>query len=67
MALGSTQPLTETSTRIFPWSKVRPARKAGNLTLSVDMFWEGVFGGKGGVFLSICGIIHYIGSVRVYD
>jgi hypothetical protein len=31
MALGSTQPLTEMSTRNFPWGKKRPARKADNL------------------------------------
>jgi hypothetical protein len=30
--LGSTQPLTEMSTRILPGSKQRPARKAENLT-----------------------------------
>jgi hypothetical protein len=32
MALGSTQPLTEMSTRNLPGSKGRPARKADNLT-----------------------------------
>jgi hypothetical protein len=32
MALGSTQPLTEMSTRNFPGSKGRPASKADNLT-----------------------------------
>jgi hypothetical protein len=32
MALGSTQPLTEMSTRNLPGGKVRPARKADNLT-----------------------------------
>jgi hypothetical protein len=32
MALGSTQPLTEISTRILPGGKGRPARKADNLT-----------------------------------
>jgi hypothetical protein len=32
MALGSTQPLTETSTRNLPGGKGRPARKADNLT-----------------------------------
>jgi hypothetical protein len=33
MALGSTQPLTEMSTRNLPGVKgVRPARKGGNLT-----------------------------------
>jgi hypothetical protein len=32
MALGSTQPLIETSTRNFPDGKERPARKADNLT-----------------------------------
>jgi hypothetical protein len=31
MALGSTQPLTEMSTRNFPGGKRRPARKADNL------------------------------------
>jgi hypothetical protein len=31
MALGSTQPLTEMSTRNFPGGKKRPARKADNL------------------------------------
>jgi hypothetical protein len=32
MALGSTQPLTETSTRNLPGGKGRPARGADNLT-----------------------------------
>jgi hypothetical protein len=32
MALGSTQPLTEMSTRNLPGGKGRPARKVGNLT-----------------------------------
>jgi hypothetical protein len=32
MALGSTQPLTEMSTRNVPGGKRRPARKADNLT-----------------------------------
>jgi hypothetical protein len=32
MALGSTQPLTEMSTRNLPWGKVRPAREADKLT-----------------------------------
>jgi hypothetical protein len=31
MALGSTQPLTEMSTRKIPGGKARPARKADNL------------------------------------
>jgi hypothetical protein len=32
MALGSTHPLTEMSTRNLPGGKRRPARQAGNLT-----------------------------------
>jgi hypothetical protein len=32
MALGSTQPLTEMSTRNIPEGKGQPARKADNLT-----------------------------------
>jgi hypothetical protein len=32
MTQGSTQPLTEMSTRNLPGGKGRPARKAGNLT-----------------------------------
>jgi hypothetical protein len=32
VALGSTQPLTEMSTRNFPGAKRRPARRADNLT-----------------------------------
>jgi hypothetical protein len=32
MALGSTQPLTEMSTRNIPGGKGRPARKADDLT-----------------------------------
>jgi hypothetical protein len=32
MALGSTQPVTEMSTRNLPGGKGRPARKADNLT-----------------------------------
>jgi hypothetical protein len=31
MALGSTEPLTEMSTRNFPGGKKRPARRADNL------------------------------------
>jgi hypothetical protein len=37
MALGSTQPLTEMSTRNLPGDKGRPARKADNLTTSVGV------------------------------
>jgi hypothetical protein len=33
MTLGSTQPLTETSTRILPGGKKRPARRADNLAV----------------------------------
>jgi hypothetical protein len=33
MALGSTQPLTEMSTRNLPGGKGRPTRKADNLTV----------------------------------
>jgi hypothetical protein len=36
MALGSTQPLTEMSTRNLPGGKGRPARKADNLTTICD-------------------------------
>jgi hypothetical protein len=32
MALGSTQPLTEKSTRNLPRDKARPVRKTDNLT-----------------------------------
>ena len=32
MALGSTQPLTEMSTRRISWGQMRPVRKADNLT-----------------------------------
>jgi hypothetical protein len=32
MALGSTQPITEMSTKNLPGGKRRPARKADNLT-----------------------------------
>ena len=32
MALGSTQPLTEMSTRRISWGKMRPVRKADNFT-----------------------------------
>jgi hypothetical protein len=35
MALGSTQPLTEMSTRNLPEGKGRPARKADNLTANL--------------------------------
>jgi len=34
MALGSTQPLTEMSTRSSSWGQRRPVRKADNLTPS---------------------------------
>jgi hypothetical protein len=36
MALGSTQPLTEISTRNIPGVKGRPARKADNLTANCE-------------------------------
>jgi hypothetical protein len=36
MALGSTQPLTEMSTRNLPGGKGRPASKADNLTAICD-------------------------------
>jgi hypothetical protein len=39
MALGSTQPLTEISTRNIPGSKRQPARKADNLA----SICEGIF------------------------
>jgi hypothetical protein len=35
MTLGSTQPLTEMSTRNFPGSEVRSKRKVDNLTASL--------------------------------
>jgi hypothetical protein len=44
MALGSTQPLTEMSTKNLPRGKGRPARKADNLTAicepTVLKMWE---------------------------
>jgi hypothetical protein len=44
MALGSTQSLTEMSTRNLPGGKGRPARKAGNLTIIYESIiyrvWE---------------------------
>jgi hypothetical protein len=44
MALGSTQPLTEMSTRNIPVGEGRPARKADNLTAicepTVYKMWE---------------------------
>jgi hypothetical protein len=44
MALGSTQPLTEMSTRNLPGRKRRPAREADNLTAIcepiVSKMWE---------------------------
>jgi hypothetical protein len=36
MALGSTQPLTEMSTRNLPGCKVRPARKADNFIANCE-------------------------------
>jgi len=36
MALGSTQPLTEMSTKIISWGYERPVRKADNLTTILD-------------------------------
>jgi hypothetical protein len=42
MALGSTQLLTEMSTRNFPGRKKRPARKADNLAPSVSRMSEDV-------------------------
>jgi hypothetical protein len=36
MALGSTQPLTEMSTRNIPGGKGRPVRKADNLTATCE-------------------------------
>jgi hypothetical protein len=44
MALGSTQPLTDMSTRNLPGGKGRPARRTGNLTViyesTVQEMWE---------------------------
>jgi hypothetical protein len=44
MAVGSTQPLTEMSTRNLPGGKVAAARKADNLTAicvpTVEKMWE---------------------------
>jgi hypothetical protein len=44
MALGSTQPLTEMSTRNFPGGKKRPARRAENIAAicepNVCKLWE---------------------------
>jgi hypothetical protein len=37
MALGSTQPQTETSTRTLPGGKERPARKPDNLTAICEL------------------------------
>jgi hypothetical protein len=42
MALGSTQPLTEMSTRNLPGGKKRPARKADNLSASISRMSENV-------------------------
>jgi hypothetical protein len=41
MTLGSTQPLTEMSTRNLPGDKGRPARKADNLTaICESIVWK---------------------------
>jgi hypothetical protein len=43
MALGSNQPLTETSTGSISWGQMRPVRKAGNLTTILCLcqeIWE---------------------------
>jgi hypothetical protein len=40
MTLGSTQTLTEMSTRNLPGSKGRPARKADNLTAICEPIFE---------------------------
>jgi hypothetical protein len=43
MALGSTQPLTEISTRSISWGQKRPVRKADNLTTILGhchVIWE---------------------------
>jgi hypothetical protein len=43
MVLGSTQPLTETSTRNLPGGKGRPARKADNFTAIYEpIVWKNV-------------------------
>jgi hypothetical protein len=44
MALGSTQPLTEMSTRNLPGGKKRPARRAGNLAAICEPMSENVGG-----------------------
>jgi hypothetical protein len=36
MALGSTQPVTDMSTKIFLWGKALPSRKADNLNAICD-------------------------------
>jgi hypothetical protein len=38
MALGSTQPLTKTSTRNLPGGKKRPARRADNLAVIYEPY-----------------------------
>jgi len=43
MAVGSTQPLTEMSTRGICWGQKRPVRKADNLTSILGLchvIWE---------------------------
>ena len=43
MALGSTQPLTEMSTRFIPWGVRRAVRKADNFTIILHRcheIWE---------------------------
>jgi hypothetical protein len=37
MALGSTRPLTETSTRNYPGGKMRPALRADNLAAIYEL------------------------------
>jgi hypothetical protein len=39
MALGSTQPLTEMSTRDIPGGKGRPARKSDNLAALCELIF----------------------------
>jgi hypothetical protein len=62
MILGSTQPLTELSTRNLPGGKGRPARKADNLTAASTTQYPVDFHGllQGELYLFLCRSIQFI-------
>jgi hypothetical protein len=71
MALGSTQPLAEMSTRNIPGGKGRPARKADNLTAICEKISRKVGASAShnpmGLYGLLQGNLHFFTSLRMYN